>query len=350
MKKKHLLLIGLALLSFACNQGGEKDKSTAGKEAIVSTALTEKNACLLSEISYCKDISLALGKYLPGWISVWEASELEGNFAFVVTNGREYALVIRGSLIDFSWSAFQNWIYQDLHVGKQDRWEFTIDSSHAKIARGAFNGWQNLSKMTDKKTGQLLLPFLENELKDDSHLLITGHSLGGNLATVYASYLWQQFSKIRRSITNINVITFAAPAAGNEAFAIDFNKKFPSSIRVENANDIVPKFPNPSGISSLGNLYCDSLHAKKIMVGYKDLTISLSTVFTLLSASMNLLEFTNGISTYEQTNGNGKIVRIPLSGQHNGTDIMNWLGEAGYQHGIANYAAFEGVTVVECGK
>ncbi|MBK8142704.1 MAG: hypothetical protein IPK57_18155 [Chitinophagaceae bacterium] len=179
-------------------------------------------------------------------------------------------------------------------------------------------------------------------------MLITGHSLGGNLAVTYASYLWQILKTKHHPVPNFNVITFAAPATGNEAFANDFNQKFPASIRVENKNDIVPKFPSAAKITALGSLYNDSLSAGKIEVGYKKLTVSLSTVFTMLKAAMVLLEFTNGISPYVQTNGNGKQVNIPLSGKNTGNDILNWLGEAGYHHSIAQYAVYEGVPLVEC--
>jgi triacylglycerol lipase len=346
MRTSGYFLFSLLLLTLACNQ--QDKKKTLQENATPASALTEQNACLLSQIAYCADITTALTKYMPGWKTVWEATELGGNHAFVATNGNEYALAIRGSLINFSWAAFQNWIYQDLHVTSQEKWPFTNDSSKAKLSQGSYDGWQNLSKMADKKTGQLLLPFLEKELKDDSRLLITGHSLGGNLATVYASYLWQQFKKDGRNSADINVITFAAPAAGNEAFANDFNKKFPEAIRVENKNDIVPKFPSASGISALGSLYSDSLAAGKIMVGYKNVTVPLSNVFTLLKTTMTILEFTNVISTYAQTNNDGKTINIPLSGKNMGNDIMNWLSEAGYQHSVAQYAVYEKVPVVTC--
>ena len=346
MNKKPIFLIGLLFL-ISCNQS---DRDPNIKESNSPSGLTEKNACLLSQLSYCTDIPAAVGKYLPGWIVQWEALELEGNYAFVASNGKEFALVIRGSLIGFSWGAFQNWIYQDLQVVSQIKWEYVNVPSNAKISQGAFDAWINLCKMTDKKTGRLLLNFLKAELKNDSRLLITGHSLGGNLATVYGSYLWQEFKKIRRDVTNINVITFGAPAAGNEAFASDFDQKFPTSIRVENTNDIVPKFPSASGISALSGLFNDSLSANKIQVGYKDLTVSLSTVLALFKTSISVLELTGTISPYIQTDGEGKKISFPLSGKNKGTDILNWLTEAGYQHGITSYAMMENMPLVECSQ
>ena len=348
MQTSRYFLFSLLLLIVACNQQDKNKKEKRNPKPASASALTEQNACLLSQIAYCTDITTALTTYMPGWKKVWEATEFGGNHAFVATNGNEYALAIRGSLINFSWAAFQNWIYQDLHVTSQEKWPFVNDSSNAKLSQGSYDGWQNLSKMMDKRTGQLLLPFLEKELKTDSRLLITGHSLGGNLASVYASYLWQQFKKDSHIGSTINVITFAAPAAGNKNFANDFNKKFPEAIRVENKNDIVPKFPSASGISALGSLYSDSLSAGKIMVGYKNVTVSLSNVFTLLNTTISVLEFTNVISTYAQTNNEGKTINIPLSGKNMGSDIINWLSEAGYQHSVAQYAVYEKVPVVLC--
>jgi hypothetical protein len=348
MKISFYLLFAVLIITLACNQNDKKNKNNDSLTSANESVLTEPNACLLSQITYCANIPEAFNKYMPDWKMVWEAKELGGNHAFVAVNGNEYALAIRGSLINFSWAAFQNWIYQDLHVTSQEKWAYTDDSSNAKLSQGSYDGWQNLCKMADKKTGQLLLSFLEKELKADSRLLITGHSLGGNLATVYASYLWQSFKKTGKNGSNIDVITFAAPAAGNEAFSNDFDKKFPASIRVENENDIVPKFPCASKIAALGKLYTDSLNAGEIMVGYKSLTVSLSKVFRLLNTAMTMLEFTGSVSEYAQTNGSGKQIRIPLSEKNTGNDIVKWLSEAGYQHSISQYAVYEKVAVVEC--
>lgn len=348
MRNNFYFILSILLLAQSCETPSEKRKKEQSTIAMADTALTERNACLLSQITYCTDISSVLTTYMPGWKAVWEAKELGGNHAFVATDGKAYALAIRGSLINFSWAAFQNWIYQDLHVVTQEKWTYTNDSSAAKLSQGSFDGWQNLCKMGDKNTGQLLLPFLEATLTDKTPLLITGHSLGGNLATVYASYLWQVFQKNGHNKNHISVITFAAPAAGNQAFAEDFNKKIPVSLRIENTNDIVPKFPNASAITTLGNLYTDSLSAGKVMVGYKNLTVPLSKVFVLLNTAMTVMEYTNGISTYVQTNGDGKKIAIPLSGKNSGNEIINWLSEAGYQHSIAQYAKHEGLPVIKC--
>jgi hypothetical protein len=202
----------------------------------------------------------------------------------------------------------------------------------------------------DKTSGKNLWTFLEANVTDKNPVVLTGHSLGGNLATVYGSYLWWKWKESKHIKDNINVITFAAPAAGNKAFASDFNTEFPNSVRVENTNDIVPKFPVSDKVADLGNLYSPLPAASAILVGYKNTTVKLSTVFTMVSAALALLRITNGLSPYEQTNGTGNQITIKLSGKNNSNDITGWFAEAGYQHGIDHYAEQLGAPVISCGS
>ncbi len=349
MKCWVLPLIGLVLFT-GCVIDDKKGQSGAepgfSMDNSFHTGLTEDTACLLAQIAYCRNIDSTLKVYMPGWSIVWEGAESNGNHAFVASNGVEYVLAIRGSLINFSWAAFQNWIYQDLHVTIQEKWPFAPDSLDARVSAGSFTGWQNLEAMQGIKTGRLLFPVLDSILDSGAPLLITGHSLGGNLATVYGSYMVTARMKKGKKNNPINIITFGAPAAGNEGFVTDFSAKFPHSVRVENKFDIVPKFPASRQISSLGSLFTDSLSATKINVGYKNLQVPLSRVFNLITTSFSVLEFTKGLSPYEQTNGKGKQISIPLSGKNHGNDIMDWLNEAAYQHSIASYATYEKIPVI----
>jgi triacylglycerol lipase len=345
--KRLIYLFIILVLNNSCNQQANNKKAEIRNSVSLSDSANEKTACLFSEISYCTHTDSVLKAFMPGWELAWDGGELGGNKAFLATNGSIYFLSIRGSLISFSWDAFQNWIYEDLNVASQEKWPFTSDGSSARIAEGAYTGWQNLCNMKDKKTGETLLQFIEKNLRG-LPLVITGHSLGGNLATVYASYLYDTLSRQTKSRPLINVISFAAPAAGDPVFAADFDKKFPASVRVENIHDIVPKFPTTSGIGSLAGLFNDSLSATKIQAGYKGLSLSLSKVFGMIRTALRLLEFTGIINPYLQPNGAGKLLSVPVSGQNNGNTVIDWLKEAGYQHGMERYASMEGVTVIHC--
>lgn len=350
MKLKTLPLIILLIL-ISCNQHGSK-KSVSGNEKKNSreteSILSVQTACLLSEISYCPDPEKEIKQFMPGWKLVWNPEEVGGNYAYIATDGNTYALAIRGSMIQFNWAAFDNWIYNDLNVASQKDWPYGNNGGKSKISKGAYEGWLNMNKLTDKTSGKNLLLFLKENVEGKKPILITGHSLGGNLAAVYASYIRNIFQKDNYAVDNINVITFAAPAAGNKAFADDFDASFPNSVRVENTNDIVPKFPVTGKIRDLGNLYSPSPDASAILVGYKNATTKLSAVFTMINAALDLLEITTDLSSYYQTNGTGNLITVKLSGKNNSNDISGWFGEAGYQHGIEQYATALGATKITC--
>jgi triacylglycerol lipase len=96
------------------------------------------------------------------------------------------------------------------------------------------------------------LKFLDaSRLPSVAEIIVTGHSLGGALATVFAPWLHYQLSSTAKT-TNIKVYTFAAPTAGNQAFANMYNSKFSQSFRYHNDIDVIPKaWADLSGIKEL---------------------------------------------------------------------------------------------------
>ncbi len=339
--KPGLLLFAVVTLIMACHQPNIPTPESSIKVSVYG----ERTACILSQLAYHRSSTKSISEYLPGWEVVWDGNSIGGNYAFVATNGTGYAIAIRGSLLEFSYDALQNWVYQDLHVMTMRSWPYSNEPSKAHISQGSWDGWQNLSEMKDK-SGNTILSFMESRYNSKTPVLITGHSLGGNLATVYGSFLWNKLKK-NEEPTNINVITFAAPAAGNLDFAKDFNHKFPNALRYENSNDLVPKFPCNGLVKSLGELYDSIPSASTIMVGYDNKTVSLSNVFSMLNIGLGILQLTNGNANYTQTGGKGKLITIPLSGKNINNDIQNWLNEAGYHHSIEQYATYLGVPIIK---
>ena len=67
---------------------------------------------------------------------------------------------------------------------------------------------------------------------------ITGHSLGGALATLISAYLAVKYPHM-----NIHLYTYASPIVGNAGFRDYFNKLVPNSFRIQNNGDIVPFHP-----------------------------------------------------------------------------------------------------------
>ena len=74
------------------------------------------------------------------------------------------------------------------------------------------------------------------------HIIATGHSLGGAIATLF---LYEAINK-KYLIPEINepiLITFGMPRIGNENFVIDFNSKIKNIIRVVRDGDIIARLP-----------------------------------------------------------------------------------------------------------
>ncbi|KAJ7549548.1 hypothetical protein O6H91_07G057900 [Diphasiastrum complanatum] len=74
--------------------------------------------------------------------------------------------------------------------------------------------------------------------RNDLRILITGHSLGGAMASLCALDLAVNFGT-----KDVQLITFGQPRIGNAAFAAYFNAFVPETIRVTHGHDIVPHLP-----------------------------------------------------------------------------------------------------------
>jgi hypothetical protein len=87
--------------------------------------------------------------------------------------------------------------------------------------------------------------------KDDRHLWVTGHSLGGALALL-GSWLFN-----RKAISVHQIYTYGAPMVGNETVAKAFDKEFANKIfRYVNTEDPIPKLPTLSLIANQ-YLHCE---------------------------------------------------------------------------------------------
>ncbi len=341
MKLVHTIALS-TILFLSCSLTSSQENN---REKKPPPPFTVVNACILSQLAYCDTPQKKIAQYLPGWSVTWSGSSAS-NYAFAATDGYHTAVAIRGSLMAFDEHALDNWLYQDMHIIEQVSWPYAADGKKAVVSKGAYDSWNNINKIKDKDSGLTLWDYL---LKTDPQKPVhfTGHSLGGNIATTYASYAAARFKKDNHPRSNLNVITFAAPAIGNKAFADDFNATFPQSVRVENRNDLVPKFPCTSRIDELTDLFDKGPSAKAIEVGYKSLTVKLSTAFSAMSTTLSLLSL-KGNDDYVCTNGKGQCITIPLSGRYKENDVTNWFGEAAYQHGIAQYAKQLGAPVITC--
>jgi len=302
-----------------------------------------QNAVQLCFVTYSSDPLSDINNYLPGWKIVWNGLQSpDGNYAFIATDPAEetYALAIRGSLppqdIFSNWDAFANWILEDLDVITQVSWPYAT-TANPLISNGANTAFNNLRGMLDTLGSGLSVTdfLLTNAVKPGRQVLITGHSLGGNIANVFASYFVSTLTGNGYSAGNVSLFTFAAPAPGNGDFATDLDTKLPTAWHYQNSNDIVPNFPVSDTIFLTGFLYVPQPAASDITVTYKGHTVSLREAFFLLAGVFLLYH-------YQQQNNNYTVFNTSLYEQYGNNTAADWFGQAGAQHAVSNYAAFLG--------
>lgn len=191
------------------------------------------------------DINAALAQSAyPDWQVAWGPglNDDRSNMMFVAGNAstNQYALVVRGT----DWSFFLDWL-EDL-TSLLGLTPFTpANDPTVQIALGTELGLQQLTALSGlDPAGQetTVLSFLDGVVPQAS-LFVTGHSLGGCLASVIAP--WLASSQGLGSANKLKVYTFAAPSAGNQAFATYYNNLFMSNgvstaYRVFNTLDVVP--------------------------------------------------------------------------------------------------------------
>ena len=211
----------------------------------------------LCQLSYqpAKVIRKAVAKLPPPapagrWQCVWGPAESsdQANLAFVAAYyelpgiPELVAVAIRGTDVAVdAWGVIVQ-MWEDLDVLDPEPFPWMPPKSGALVAQGTLDGLSAVRQLTDG--GQRLLPFLTAFLDEDQNrearLVVTGHSLGGCLTTVVAP--WLQTGLSAQGIGKAIVpVTFAAPTAGNPAFAAEYLSSFPDSLRYFNSLDIVPR-------------------------------------------------------------------------------------------------------------
>lgn len=191
------------------------------------------------------DPALATG---GDWRVVWGPVETVANLLYVAHSpaANAYAVAIRGTVPTPGPAQLLN-IYQDLLVALAMPWTHG-DAPGATIARGTSDGLRAL--LSCASSGVKLDAFLERATTDEPEaaVVVTGHSLGGCLATVLAPYLRHRLPGVR-----VAPVTFAAPTAGNAAFAAHFDALFPGAPRYYNRLDLVPMAW--AGLDGIGALF-----------------------------------------------------------------------------------------------
>ncbi len=285
----------------ACNTSKLKNKEA-------EPFLSARDVVLFNQLVYKVNVKDSIAKYAPDYDIVFLPKDVNGNLAIITKSKstEQYALVIRGSLIEFSNAGFQNFILQDFNIFTIKKWEYADTAKEAYISNGAYIGFQNLLQLRDIETGLTIKEFIENKIPPRASIVITGHSLGGNLAYPMAGYLKKEIQADKK--INLQLITFGAPAAGNAAFVQDLDEKFPTGERYATDKDIAPVFPDMDRISELAKLIgLDSvLQLSKLKIGRMD-------AGDLLNIGRQILEKTNVINSTNKYVQSQKHLRLLTS-------------------------------------
>jgi len=100
----------------------------------------------------------------------------------------------------------------------------------ATVHKGFYNSYLSISKLITRAAKSLLANC------QNCHIYVTGHSLGGAIATLAAADLY--------TLTpDLTVYTYGSPRVGDEAFATYYDKIVPDTYRLVHNHDLVPHIP-----------------------------------------------------------------------------------------------------------
>lgn len=295
--------------------------------------------------------SMAETPGLDSWKVVWlGVSSFRANMAFVVQNVKdtsELAVCFRGtvfsSLIDLA---------EDFEVFEQvpfSQGGTPPPGSTPVIAKGAaaaFDAIMAAKCVLGLPGGSGTLVSALQTLcgtTEPATVHLTGHSLGGCLVTTVAPALQSQFAKINPHIT-FDTYTFAAPTAGNEAFATWFDNRFPNGQAIWNKYDVVANvwWNLGAGPTSIQSFFPDPGPYASECTDKKGQTVQSQ----IQGLAKKLAD--SGVSPYVQPTQ-----QPPLNTDYAvhspdalGKTEQDWMGQLAYQHANNTYLALLGAPTV----
>ena len=189
------------------------------RDSLLENAFSFRTALSLAraaDLAY-EDDSETLGAVIADWgmkpAVIFSHDETEG---FIARDDELVVLAFRGTV------SITDWL-RNLKIARR---EVEMGKVHGGFHEGLEAVWADHVEPTLR------------EAADSGHKVwITGHSLGGALATLAAAWCHEWLDVA-------GVYTFGQPLVGNRSFARLFNSKFHNRFhRFVNASDIVPKVP-----------------------------------------------------------------------------------------------------------
>jgi hypothetical protein len=318
------------------------------------------------------------------WKIVWYAAPYtvpgalyQDNFMFVAQNiadPSQYAVAIRGT----NFVSNLNWFMEDFDVLQMMPWPLGNTNNPAPaemVSESTSIGMNVLLSMLGSTPGSSTAPtnlhdFLLGQTQNGGqttqiNVCVTGHSLGGMLAGTMALYLSDnQSSWDASNQSTISCITFAAPTAGNQAFAAYSDQAFSGKTSPPNWDttlgsncdavrcdlDVAPLFSTASNISQSvdGKPYSPLFAIYGANIDFDNLTFKQQdewgavngSILPMLASILTSRGYTQIVSGAAQVQGTFKPldsfdppIDITSSFHNSFTNYLKAFGaEAGWQH------------------
>ncbi|HYG28817.1 MAG TPA: lipase family protein [Allosphingosinicella sp.] len=184
------------------------------------------------------------------WSCVWGPvlDEHEANLVYVAAYHSApggaptaFVVVVRGTdVTDDVWGDFKE-AFEDLAGWRQETPPWLSDPG-ILVSEGVLDALTTVTGL--RWNGETVAGFLARQLGADSSrnpvVVVTGHSLGGCVTTVLAPWLLTSLTAAGKPARMVPA-TFAAPTAGNHAYADYLNRTFPYAPRYYTDLDAVPR-------------------------------------------------------------------------------------------------------------
>lgn len=285
------------------------------------------------QLCYWLDTAPTLPPTAPpsGWSFHFVPAELNNNYAVILQNNadaHQFAVVIQGTHDKAQ-------ILDDLAIDSPVDFKSSMRDpiiAGARIANGADAAFANVLGLHLVGSLTTLEEILTSIPWEHSSVLITGHSLGGTIASLLAPWLAASMKKetpLKKPLpSNIQAVTFAAFAAGNQPFAdyLSDSAQYQANI---NVNDIVPYVWATTGPYRASHIH--TMFDKVHLPMPEDMKVLLKCRLAKIPQNFNYIQTSN------PTTFAGTLTAAPSFSDCNQKDVKNlqWAWEVSLQH---NYA------------
>lgn len=249
---------------------------------------------------------------------------IDDNMAYIAVaeDPAEIAVAIRGTN-PFS---FKDWLFENFDVGTTGGWRHPSAGLNPLLSAGTLRGLQRVEALRSPAVcplpGTTLFEALRTLLGQlpGARVTVTGHSLGGVLATVFGVLLQDERTAWDpHGDTPLQVWSFAAPTPGNQDFGLYIANRLGGSLhRVWNRRDIVPCAWEPDDLRLLGDTYA----------GWGPDHLDFLIGFAMRLLARALVDHTQG-AVYRQPPGDERWFDWPLRPGH------GFIEQIALQHGQA---------------